>query len=150
MLKKALKKAVIIALIGFIGIQFYRPSKNQADYSVVSTFEKETKVTDEIRGILQQNCYNCHSNHTVYPWYTEITPMSLWINNSIAEGKKRLNFSAWDSYSLKKKDHKMEEIIKEVRKGRMPVEIYTVLHGKLSDQGMESIINWGKAYRSNL
>ena len=67
----------------------------------------------------------------------------------IEDGKKHFNASAWDSYSLKKKDHKMDELIEEVEEKEMPLESYTYTHGdaNLTDEQIAAVVAWGKEVR---
>jgi len=116
-MKKFLKYFFILALIALVVIQFIRPEKNLGGYESVAFFESETKPSQEVRGILKNNCYDCHSNHTNYPWYAEIAPASFWLADHVKDGKKHFNVSDWESYSAKKKDHKLEELFEEVEKG---------------------------------
>ena len=55
--------------------------------------------------------------------------------------------SAWEKYSTKKKDHKLEELIEEVEEGEMPLESYTWIHGKLSKEDKEKLIQWANLVR---
>ncbi len=145
---KIVKKILIVLLIALVLIQFYRPEKNNAEYRDVASFEKETQVTPQIKAILETNCYDCHSNKTVYPWYAEVAPVSYFLSDHIEEGNEHLNLSNWDSYSLKKKDHKLDELIEEVEEGEMPLTSYTITHGSLSNQDKETIITWAKQVRA--
>jgi len=111
---KILKKILLALLVIFIGLQFYRPAKNDAEYRDITAFENETKPSQEVLVTLQSKCYDCHSNKTTYPWYAQIAPVSLWINHHVEEGNEHFNVSQWNSYSNKKKDHKLEELIEEV------------------------------------
>ena len=95
-------------------MQFYRPEKNVSEYDVIAQFEAETQPPQEVVTILKQKCYDCHSNQTEYPWYAEVAPISIWIDGHVEEGKEHFNVSEWATYSLKKKDHKLEELIEEV------------------------------------
>ena len=105
-MKKVIRWVLILALIALVIIQFIRPEKNSGGYESVITFENETKPSVAVAEILKTNCYDCHSNHTQYPWYSEIAPISYFLKDHIDEGKEHFNVSAWDSYSIKKKDHK--------------------------------------------
>ena len=65
----------------------------------------------------------------------------------VEHGKKEVNFSSWSEYSLKRKEHKMEEVWEEVQKKKMPLESYTWTHGdaNLTDVQIESVVAWAKA-----
>ena len=141
-MKKITRLVLIIALVAFIIIQFIRPEKNQGGYESVMAFEKETMPSVALAEILKNNCYDCHSNQTQYPWYAEIAPISFWLNDHVEDGKRHFNVSEWDSYSLKKKDHKLEELIEFVEEGEMPLDSYTWLHGNLTEEQTKLILQW--------
>lgn len=145
---KIAKRVLVLLLIVLIALQFYRPEKNDAEVRDVTSFEKETKPAPLVVGVLQTKCYDCHSNKTTYPWYAEVAPISLWLNDHVEEGNKHFNVSAWDSYEDKKKDHKLEELIEEVEEGKMPLNEYNWLHGgSLSQAEKDAVIAWAKEAR---
>lgn len=144
-----IKKILLVALVAFVLMQFYRPEKNNAEYRNVAAFETETQVTPKIRTILEQKCYDCHSDKTEYPWYAEVSPFSLMIADHIEDGTKHLNFSKWNTYKDKKKDHKLDEVIEEVEEGKMPEDGYALIHGDLSTEEKEAIMAWGSKARAN-
>jgi len=141
-MKKIIKYVLIIALIALVVMQFIRPEKNNAGYDSVAAFEAETKPSVVVAGILKDNCYDCHSNQTKYPWYAEIAPFSYWLEDHIKHGKGDFNVSKWEDYSLKKKDHKLEEVIEMVEKGEMPLDSYTWIHGNLSEEDKTLLLQW--------
>ena len=135
------------ALGALVIMQFFAPKSNSAGYQSVVFFEEQTKPSQEIATILRDNCYDCHSNQTNYPWYSEITPVNYWLEEHIVDGKKHFNVSAWDTYSARKKDHKLEELIEYVEQGEMPLDSYTWLHGDLSTQDTETLLQWAQLSR---
>lgn len=146
---KILKKTALILLIFFLGLQFFKPDKNSDESNHLAIFIAETNPPKEVREIFQSSCHDCHSNNTEYPWYSNITPVSYWLSGHVNHGKGNLNFSEWDSYNVKKKDHKLEEIIEEIEAGNMPLREYTWTHeeAKLTDTQRESLIAWAKQTR---
>lgn len=150
MIRKVLKIVGIVALVALVVIQFIRPEKNIGDYSDVATFEAETKPSEAVKAILKSNCYDCHSGTTQYPWYAEIAPFSFFLADHIEEGREHFDMSQWASYSLKKKDHKLDELIEEVEEGEMPLESYTLIHGSLSEEDQKLLEEWAKSVRTEL
>ncbi|WP_044398907.1 heme-binding domain-containing protein [Lacinutrix sp. Hel_I_90] len=146
---KIVKKILVALLIVLVLMQLYRPAKNNAEYRDVAAFELETNVTSGIKTIMENNCYNCHSNKTVYPWYAEVAPVSFWINDQIEEGNEHFNVSQWLAYSNKKKDHKLDELVEEVEEGEMPLDAYTWLHGSITEAEKEAVIVWANKAREN-
>jgi hypothetical protein len=128
-------------------MQFIRPEKNNGGYESVAIFETETKPTLKVAAILKENCCDCHSSQTQYPWYAEIEPFSLWLDDHIKDGKKHLNFSAWSDYSLKKKEHKLEELVEMVEKDEMPLRSYAILHGNISEDEKKLLLQWAGVAR---
>ncbi|HEY3620218.1 MAG TPA: heme-binding domain-containing protein, partial [Candidatus Sulfotelmatobacter sp.] len=49
--------------------------------------------------VLVRACGNCHSNHTDWPWYSHVAPVSWWIARDVREGRESLNLSEWETYS---------------------------------------------------
>lgn len=146
-MKKIIRYILIFALVALVVMQFIRPEKNQGGYESVAAFELETKPSDAVRAVLKESCYDCHSNHTRYPWYAEVAPVSYWLADHVNDGKKHFNVSDWANFSVKKKDHKMEELIEEVEEGEMPLESYTWTHGGLTEDQKELVIQWAQLVR---
>lgn len=147
---KIVKKIALALLVILIGMQFYRPEKNQAEGDFVAVFEAETQPSAEVKKILGAACYDCHSAHTEYPWYNNVAPISYWLADHVKEGKEHLNFSDWENYTVKKKDHKLEELIEEVKKGGMPLKEYTWTHGdaRLTQDQITALVTWADGVRA--
>ncbi len=146
-MKKFIKYFLIAALLALVVIQFIRPDKNNQGYETVMAFENETKPSVQVALILKENCYDCHSNQTKYPWYAEVAPISFWLDGHIEHGKGHFNVSAWESYSIKKKDHKLEEVIEMVKEGEMPLDSYTWVHGQLEENDKDLLLQWATVAR---
>jgi hypothetical protein len=144
---KKLRVLLIALLIILTAMQFYHPQKNDNQYREVAAFETETGVNAEVKTILESKCYDCHSNQTVYPWYANVAPVSLWIDDHIVEGREHFDASEWVSYDIEKKDHKLEELIEEVEEDKMPLPSYTWIHGNISGEEKEMLIQWAREAR---
>lgn len=71
---KYLRYFLLVLLVFLVAIQFINPEKNNDGYRSVALFEQEIVPTIEISSILKNNCYDCHSDQTNYPWYNHISP----------------------------------------------------------------------------
>lgn len=141
---KILKKTAISLIVVFIALQFYRPEKNSSQGNHTSTFIEETNPPKEVRAALLESCYDCHSNNTRYPWYNNVAPISYWLSDHIKEGKEHLNFSDWENYNLKQKEHKLEELAEEISERKMPLKEYRWMHNDavLSSEQIDAIVLW--------
>jgi hypothetical protein len=146
---KIIKKILLILLIAFVIAQFFGPEKNEGNLTSIDAFLAETNPSEDVKLILQQTCYDCHSDVTRYPWYNKITPINYWMAEHVEDGKDELNFSDWVGNSEKRKDHKFDEIIEMVEEKEMPLPSYTWTHteAKLTDAQIKSVIDWAKQVR---
>jgi hypothetical protein len=147
---KLLKKLFLLLLVAFVIAQFFGPEKNQGDLASIEPFLAETNPPEDVKVILKETCYDCHSDYTRYPWYNNITPINYWLAGHVDHGKEELNFSNWAEFSTKKKDHKLEEIEELVLAKEMPLESYTITHSeaKLTDAQIQSVVDWVKSARA--
>jgi len=143
-MKKIIKYIGIILIVALVVMQFIRPDKNNGGYESITEFKDDTNPSEEVLSILKTHCFDCHTNQTVYPWYAEIAPISYWLADHVNEGKDEFNMSSWNSYSVKKKDHKLEELIEELEEGEMPLNSYTWTHGDISKTDKELLLQWAK------
>ena len=135
------KKKIIYGLvIVLILIQFIRPQRNTGELDT----ENAIFTSEEVGNVLYTSCYDCHSNNTNYPWYTNIQPVGWWLNHHVNEGKEELNFSEFERYSLKRKLRKLKEIKEQIEKDEMPISSYTLIHSeaKLSPEQKQLLIKW--------
>ena len=146
---KIVKKIALGLLVVFIGMQFFRPDKNIDTSNHLDVFLTETNPPEEVAMVLKQACYDCHSNNTVYPWYNNIAPVSFWLADHIDHGKGDLNFSEWSKYSVKKKDHKLEEVVEVMEEQVMPLKEYTWTHeaARLTKEQQKAVIEWAEKTR---
>ncbi len=97
-MKKVLKTILIVLLIAFIVIQFFRPAKNLGVEIAANQITAVQNVPENVQQILKVSCYDCHSNTTYYPWYDNIQPVAFVLNKHIIEGKDELNFSEFATF----------------------------------------------------
>ena len=109
-----MKKILLAVLVVIIVIQFIRPEKNNSnnELNAISTI---LDVPNEVQEILKTSCSDCHSNNTIYPWYSEIAPVSWYLASHVNEGKEHLNFSEWASYNENQKSHIIKDIEEELQ-----------------------------------
>ena len=146
---KILKIFLVLLLIVFIVAQFFGPEKNQGEVASLDSFVTETHPPDDVMIVLKQACFDCHSDFTRYPWYSNITPVNYWMDGHVQHGKEELNFSKWNSYSVKRKDRKMEETIEMIENKEMPLPSYTWTHKDaiLSDTQVKAVRDWAEQVR---
>nr|WP_298989904.1 heme-binding domain-containing protein [uncultured Polaribacter sp.] len=148
---KVLKKIGVVLLIALVVAQFFGPEKNDGNLDTVNAFIAETNPPAEVTQILKTTCFDCHSAKTNYPWYNNITPVNYWLDEHVRDGKKHLDFSKWSEYSLKRKEHKMDELYEEVEKKEMPLNSYTWTHAEanLTQAQINAVVAWGKKVQAD-
>ena len=138
-------RKILIGVIVVLGVmQFIRPPKNVGEKITENDISKAYGLPEAVHSIFVEKCYDCHSNSTVYPWYSHIQPVGWWMNGHIEHGKEELNFSEFKTYSEKKATHKLEEISELVTEGEMPLPSYLWIHrsAKIAPEENAMINNW--------
>jgi len=150
--KIIIKRIVLLIVVVFIGIQFVPSTYNQSDTLLETDISNTFDIPSKIQTLLENSCYDCHSNNTYYPWYNNIQPMSWMMERHIKNGKKELNFSEFGAYSKRRKKSKIKSIINQIKDDEMPLSSYTLLHRNaiLSESDKLLIINWMENQRNNL
>lgn len=135
---KIVKNLVLGFVVLFVVIQFYRPERSNPPVTA------EIEAPPPVKSILKKSCYDCHSNETRWPWYSNISPVSWFVARHVAGGRKHLNFSEWGNLTEKKRQKKIEEIEEEVKDGNMPLPSYLILHrgARLSTPEKETLFFW--------
>ncbi|MHC3995124.1 heme-binding domain-containing protein [Thiomicrolovo sp. ZZH C-3] len=135
-----MKKVLIIVLLVVVGIQFI-PMNVPAE--VPTKAEDELEAPEEVLAILKRSCFDCHSNHTTYPWYSSVAPVSWFTKMHVKEGREHMNFSTWASYDDEKKAKYLDKIPKAV-KSKMPLPSYLIMHAeaKLTEEDKKVLADW--------
>ncbi|QQS45529.1 MAG: heme-binding domain-containing protein [Acidobacteriota bacterium] len=149
---KYVKWLGIVILIALAGMQFVRPDRTNPPVDHGKTLQANTQVPPEVQAIFQRSCYDCHSNQTVWPWYSNVAPVSWFLADHVEHGREELSFSEWGNYDAKKADHKLEEICEMIEKGEMPLQSYLILHwgAKLSETDRQTLCNWANQERARI
>jgi hypothetical protein len=106
-MKKWLKLALIVIVVFLVVAQFFRPSFVNPPIDPTKTLVATAPVPANVESIFERSCYDCHSNKTVYPWYSKVAPVSWLLARDINGGRHQVNFSEWATYSQTKKLRKL-------------------------------------------
>jgi len=139
-LKTWCKRAAIALAALLVVAQLVRPEHTNPPATV------EVDAPEDVRVVLRRACYDCHSNATVWPWYSHVAPISWLVAHDVDEGRGDLNFSTWDAYSAAKRAKKMKEIVETVEEGEMPLWFYVALHpdARLSADDRARLTAWAR------
>jgi len=128
-----------LLLLQFVQIDIPKPPK--------ATAQDEIKAPKEVMAILKKSCYDCHSNNTKYPWYSDIAPISWQVHSNIKNGRAWMNFSIWNKYDEKKKQ-KLYKGIVDALNIKMPPAEYLLVHkeSRLSPKERKLLQDWAKKH----
>ncbi len=133
-IKKILRYAFLSHLVLFIAIQFYPYGRDHSNPPITAEPKWDSPQT---RALFFRACVDCHSNQTVWPWYSHVAPISWLVQSDVDKGRSHLNVSEWGS-----KEYDEDEAAAQVRKGKMPLPKYLLLHphAKLTDEEKQKFI----------
>jgi hypothetical protein len=139
MLNRILKIIVIIITIGigvFLLIQLIPYGKDHNNPPVVNEPNWDNQQTRELA---KRACFDCHSNETIWPWYSNIAPVSWLVYRDVVEGRQRLDFSDWQNSYIRESG----EIASVINEGEMPPFQYLPMHptARLSSAEKTQLIN---------
>ena len=141
-----MKKLLIIFLVAFIIIQFFPVDKSNPPVNQGMDFLHAKNTPEDIASKIRTSCYDCHSNETKYPWYSNIQPIGWFLKDHIDEGRKHLNFSIFATYEPKRQAHKISESVEMIETEKMPLESYLLGHheAKMTQNEKKQIVDYLK------
>ena len=125
----------LATLIGaLIVIQVVPYGRDHANPPVVAEPGWDSAPT---RDLAVRACFDCHSNETVWPWYSNVAPLSWLVQRDVDEGREELNFSEWN------RPQEGEEAAETVGDGSMPPGQYLLTHpdARLTDAELSTLAN---------
>jgi hypothetical protein len=141
---KILKYGGMTLLILLILAQFVRPARNKSGQAQRSIFFDSFKVNKPVQHLLETACFDCHSNDTRYPWYTNVQPVGWLMAKHIKDGKAKLNFDKMAGYGPRRIRSKFKAIKDQIEQDKMPLESYKKLHkeARLSEDQKALLLKW--------
>jgi hypothetical protein len=145
-MKKALRFTGLGLLVALIAVQFYRSPRNTGVAEGPQSIVGQHPVPADVRKILRRACYDCHSNHTTYPWYAAVQPVAWWLDAHISRGKSEINFSDFTAYDAKRAVRRLQATADVVLERHMPLKSYLLLHreAKLTDAEVALVVQWAE------
>lgn len=139
-------------LVVFIGIQFVRPARNQSGQVLPTDFVNTYTIPVRVGALVKGACYDCHSDNTDYPWYSNIQPVAWFMAGDVNDGKAKLNFSDFGSMSKRKQASRLQEIEMQLKNGSMPLVQYKLMHAsaRLSQDDIKLLVEWIEQTKDSL
>ncbi len=138
---RLIRRALVGIVVALLVAQLVPPTRDNPP--VVA----DVAASPDVAAVLRRACYDCHSNETVWPWYSRVAPVSWLVAHDVHDGRKELNFSTWSAYDATKRRKKLKETVEEVTEGEMPPWYYVVLHAhaRLDAPDVELLRAWATA-----
>src|SRR5215468_9894175 len=98
-MRKRIKQAAFVLVAVVAAAQLVRPERVNPPTDAGRTIQAHVGTASGLGAVLDRACRDCHSNGTVWPWYTQVAPLSWLMARGVAEGRKAVNFSEWGGYT---------------------------------------------------
>ncbi len=112
----------------------------------------DLNLSPQVAALLKRSCMDCHSNRTMWPWYSYVAPMSWLVERDVGRGRDRLNLSLWHQYTLSQQEKLLADIASAVKNREMPLPQYTLVHrnARLSNADTDLVYGWARVERRRL
>lgn len=140
---------ITVAAIVLAGL--FMSTSNDSEVSAnIALIARDDRIPASVAPVLQRACRDCHSNDTVWPWYSHIPPMSFMITRDVERGRGRFNFSPWAEGLASPTASQAQEICDAVSDGSMPPNGYRMMHreARLSSDDVETLCRWANVAAS--
>jgi cytochrome c551/c552 len=122
------RNIVVSLVVLLIVIQFIPVPRTNPPSDPAHAFRTTRPAGDPAVAILDRSCRDCHSNDTVYPWYSRVAPMSWLLYRDVTEGRRHMNMSEFTAYDPKQQARKLQQLCEEVKQADMPPWFYLPMH----------------------
>ncbi len=131
MFLKIVKWAALAAVL----IQFIPYGRNHTNPSKTSEPAWNSAGT---RALMRRACFDCHSNETIWPWYSHVAPASWLVQNDVDGGRSNLNLTEWN-----RPQRHAADVATEIQQGDMPPWYYLPMHpaARLSGAEKQALID---------
>jgi len=140
-MRRRLKQIALVFLVLLAAAQLIRPNRANPPIEASRTIQAHLAWAPGLSPILDRACGQCHSNATVWPWYTGIAPLSWLMVYGVNLGRKAVNYSEWAAYPPEQQRALLVASCQDASSGKMPGSAYTTLYpaSRLSPQDVETI-----------
>jgi hypothetical protein len=143
-------KIVLGVLAGLlVAAQLVRLKRTNPSVVPSRALESHVQVPPQVLSILKRACYDCHSSETVWPWYSNVAPVSWLIADDVNQGRSHINFQDWEAQeNPQEATEHLRTICKEVRDGGMPPLTYRMMHksSRLSSEDVNLVCSWSQSF----
>ena len=145
-----LKSSIIGAAVVF-GIGLISATGRSTDVKTPAragrTLPKDFNAPPPVRRIIQRACLDCHSQETIWPWYSNIPLVSKQIHDDVNGGREFMDFSHWSEYTAEEQNHYASEIADATSARVMPPPKYLWMHrdARLSSADLEALKEWARS-----
>lgn len=115
------KWSLVVIVGGLLVIQLVPYGRAHENPAVVAEPSWDSPQTRELA---VRACFDCHSNETVWPWYSNVAPFSWLVQRDVEEGREHLNYSEWN------RPQEGDESAETVHEGSMPPNYYLWTHSE--------------------
>jgi len=134
-----MRRALFVTLGLLLAIQLVPVSRTGLGAGV-----ERVEAPPAVLDLLRRACADCHSQATVWPWYSRIAPVSWLIAHDVNDGREHLDLSTLPSLRPRRKAKLLAEIAEEVDEGAMPTRLYRLVHpeARLDAAGQRTLVEW--------
>jgi len=134
-MKRIALSVFAVLVVGFVAIQLVPYGRAHSNPPVAGEPVWDSVAT---RALAVRACFDCHSNETIWPWYSNIAPVSWRLQSHVDAGREELNLSQWGSGG-----QDGDDVAEVVREGDMPPWDYLLTHSgaRLSDAEKQDLID---------
>ena len=134
MIRKLVIGAIALGAVLFLAIQLVPYGRQHVNPPITQEPKWDSPRTRELAA---RACFNCHSNETEWPWYSNIAPISWMLYRDVIDGREQMNFSEWNRIQ-----REARQAPQKIEKGEMPQWYYVIIHpeANLSTDDKQALI----------
>lgn len=150
-MKVWIKRILLTLAVLLVAAQVVRPARTNPTVDPKLEISAVHTGSPAAIGILERSCNDCHSNRTVWPWYSSVAPASWLVTSDVREGRSEMNLSEWGAYSQEKRQKLLGKMCEEVTEGDMPGALYASIHpqARLTGADVQTVCAFSRAGLQN-
>lgn len=121
-ISRVLKVGTLAAAFGILALQLVPYGRSHVNPPVLS---EPRWSSPQVRQLAVRACFDCHSNETEWPWYSNVAPMSWLVQRDVERGRDELNWSEWEDG-----EEEGEDMVETIVEGEMPPLRYELAHSR--------------------